>query len=96
VADPNLRLLNSFLDYLKVEKGLAPLSVRKGILFCDPAAGGAEFEAKRRRFSLRLDFLFHFATALSLESYKPSLAVRAPDPGKRQNPRQGSPRPGDC
>ena len=26
-ADPNLRLLNSFLDYLKVEKGLAPLSV---------------------------------------------------------------------
>ncbi len=26
-ADPNLRLLNSFLDYLKIEKGLAPLSV---------------------------------------------------------------------
>jgi len=26
-VDPNLRLLNSFLDYLKVEKGLAPLSV---------------------------------------------------------------------
>jgi len=26
-ADPNLRLLNLFLDYLKVEKGLAPLSV---------------------------------------------------------------------
>ncbi len=26
-ADPNLRLLNSFLDYLKVEKGLAALSV---------------------------------------------------------------------
>ncbi len=26
-ADPNLRLLSSFLDYLKVEKGLAPLSV---------------------------------------------------------------------
>jgi integrase/recombinase XerD len=26
-ADPNLRLLNAFLDYLKVEKGLAPLSV---------------------------------------------------------------------
>jgi integrase/recombinase XerD len=26
-ADPDLRLLNSFLDYLKVEKGLAPLSV---------------------------------------------------------------------
>ena len=26
-TDPNLRLLNSFLDYLKVEKGLAPLSV---------------------------------------------------------------------
>jgi len=26
-ADPNLRVLNSFLDYLKVEKGLAPLSV---------------------------------------------------------------------
>ncbi len=26
-ADPNLRLLNSFLDYLKVEKGLAQLSV---------------------------------------------------------------------
>jgi integrase/recombinase XerD len=26
-ADPNLRLLISFLDYLKVEKGLAPLSV---------------------------------------------------------------------
>jgi len=26
-ADPNLRLLTSFLDYLKVEKGLAPLSV---------------------------------------------------------------------
>lgn len=25
--DPNLRLLNSFLDYLKIEKGLAPLSV---------------------------------------------------------------------
>ncbi len=27
IADPNLRLLNSFLDYLKVEKGLAALSV---------------------------------------------------------------------
>ncbi len=26
-ANPNLRLLSSFLDYLKVEKGLAPLSV---------------------------------------------------------------------
>jgi len=26
-ADPSLRLLNSFLDYLKVEKGLAPLTV---------------------------------------------------------------------
>ncbi len=26
-ADPNLRLATSFLDYLKVEKGLAPLSV---------------------------------------------------------------------
>jgi len=26
-ADPNLRLLESFLDYLKVEKGLAALSV---------------------------------------------------------------------
>ena len=26
-ADPNLRLLTSFLDYLKVEKGLAPLTV---------------------------------------------------------------------
>ena len=26
-ADPNLRLLDSFLDYLKVEKGLAPLTV---------------------------------------------------------------------
>jgi integrase/recombinase XerD len=26
-ADPNLRLLNSFLDYLKVEKGLAPLTI---------------------------------------------------------------------
>jgi integrase/recombinase XerD len=26
-ADPNLRLQNSFLDYLKVEKGLAPLTV---------------------------------------------------------------------
>ena len=26
-VDPNLRQLNSFLDYLKVEKGLAPLSV---------------------------------------------------------------------
>jgi integrase/recombinase XerD len=26
-VDPNLRLVNSFLDYLKIEKGLAPLSV---------------------------------------------------------------------
>jgi site-specific recombinase XerD len=26
-GEPNLRLLNSFLDYLKVEKGLALLSV---------------------------------------------------------------------
>ena len=26
-ADPNLRLLSSFLDYLKVEKGPAPLTV---------------------------------------------------------------------
>ena len=26
-VDPHLRLLNSFLDYLKIEKGLAPLSV---------------------------------------------------------------------
>jgi integrase/recombinase XerD len=37
-ADPNLRLLNSFLDYLKIEKALAPLSV-------------AAYESDLRQFS---------------------------------------------
>ena len=51
-ADPNLRLVASFLDYLKVEKGLAPLSVaaysvRYGAVF--GVSAQAEAGAARRR-----------------------------------------------
>jgi integrase/recombinase XerD len=45
-ADPNLRLLNSFLDYLKVEKGLAPLSVSA---YQSDLAQFTEFLRKRKR-----------------------------------------------
>jgi integrase/recombinase XerD len=45
-ADPNLRLLNSFLDYLKVEKGLAPLSVAA---YRSDLEQYAEFLLKRKR-----------------------------------------------
>ena len=45
-ADPNLRLLNSFLDYLKVEKGLAPLSVSA---YRSDLEQYAEFLLKRKR-----------------------------------------------
>lgn len=45
-ADPSLRLLSSFLDYLKVEKGLAPLSVAA---YGSDLRQFAEFLQKRRR-----------------------------------------------
>ena len=45
-ADPNLRLLNSFLDYLKVEKGLAPLSVSA---YSSDLDQYSEFLLKRKR-----------------------------------------------
>ncbi|MGC2109607.1 MAG: site-specific tyrosine recombinase XerD [Candidatus Korobacteraceae bacterium] len=45
-ADPNLRLLNSFLDYLKVEKGLAPLSVSA---YRSDLTQYSEFLLKRKR-----------------------------------------------
>jgi len=45
-ADPNLRLLNCFLDYLKVEKGLAPLTVSAYRLDLEQYAG---FLLKRKR-----------------------------------------------
>ena len=45
-ADPNLRLLNSFLDYLKVEKGLAPLSVAA---YHSDLEQYSEFLLKRKR-----------------------------------------------
>ena len=48
-ADPNLRLLNSFLDYLKVEKGLAPLSVSAYHSDLDQYS---EFLLKRKRAPL--------------------------------------------
>ena len=48
-ADPNLRLLNSFLDYLKVEKGLAPLSVSA---YQSDLEQYSEFLLKRKRAPL--------------------------------------------
>ncbi len=45
-ADPNLRLLNSFLDYLKIEKGLAPLSVAA---YQSDLKQFSEFLLKRKR-----------------------------------------------
>jgi integrase/recombinase XerD len=45
-ADPNLRLLNSFLDYLKVEKGLAPLTVSA---YRSDLEQFSEFVLKRKR-----------------------------------------------
>ena len=45
-GDPNLRLLNSFLDYLKVEKGLAPLSVSA---YHSDLEQYSEFLLKRKR-----------------------------------------------
>jgi integrase/recombinase XerD len=45
-ADPNLRLLSSFLDYLKVEKGLAPLSVSA---YHSDLEQYSEFLLKRKR-----------------------------------------------
>jgi integrase/recombinase XerD len=45
-ADPSLRLLNSFLDYLKVEKGLAPLSVAA---YHSDLEQYSEFLLKRKR-----------------------------------------------
>ncbi len=45
-ADPNLRLLNSFLDYLKVEKGLAALSVSA---YRSDLEQFSEFLRKRKR-----------------------------------------------
>ncbi len=45
-ADPSLRLLISFLDYLKVEKGLAPLSVAA---YHSDLEQYAEFLLKRKR-----------------------------------------------
>jgi integrase/recombinase XerD len=45
-ADPSLRLQNSFLDYLKVEKGLAPLSVAA---YRSDLEQYSEFLLKRKR-----------------------------------------------
>jgi integrase/recombinase XerD len=45
-ADPNLRLVASFLDYLKVEKGLAPLSVAA---YKSDLEQFSEFLLKRKR-----------------------------------------------
>jgi len=45
-VDPNLRLVNSFLDYLKVEKGLAPLSVSA---YQSDLEQYSEFLLKRKR-----------------------------------------------
>jgi integrase/recombinase XerD len=45
-ADPNVRLLSSFLDYLKVEKGLAPLSVSA---YHSDLEQYSEFLLKRKR-----------------------------------------------
>ena len=45
-ADPNLRLLNSFIDYLKVEKGLARLSVSA---YHSDLKQYSEFLLKRKR-----------------------------------------------
>ena len=45
-ADPNLRLVSSFLDYLKVEKGLAPLTVSA---YESDLEQYAEFLLKRKR-----------------------------------------------
>jgi integrase/recombinase XerD len=45
-ADPNLRLMNSFLDYLKVEKGLAALSVAA---YSSDLEQYSEFLLKRKR-----------------------------------------------
>ncbi|MDR3749802.1 MAG: site-specific tyrosine recombinase XerD [Acidobacteriota bacterium] len=45
-VDPNLRLLNSFLDYLKVEKGVAPLSVAA---YHSDLEQYSEFLLKRKR-----------------------------------------------
>ena len=46
VADPNARFLSAFLDYLKVEKGLAPLSVSA---YRSDLEQYAEFVGKRKR-----------------------------------------------
>ncbi|HKD86437.1 MAG TPA: site-specific tyrosine recombinase XerD [Terriglobales bacterium] len=45
-ADPSLRLLSSFLDYLKIEKGLAPLSVSA---YRSDLVQFSEFLRKRKR-----------------------------------------------
>jgi integrase/recombinase XerD len=45
-SDPNLRLLSSFLDYLKIEKGLAPLSVAA---YRSDLEQFTEFIGKRKR-----------------------------------------------
>jgi len=45
-VDPNLRLVNSFLDYLKVEKGLASLSVAA---YQSDLEQFSEFQLKRKR-----------------------------------------------
>ena len=45
-ADPNLRLVNAFLDYLKVEKGLAPLTVQA---YASDLEQYSQFLLKRKR-----------------------------------------------
>ena len=49
-ADPNLRLLNSFLDYLKVEKELAPLTVSA---YSSDLEQYSQFLLKRKRVDQR-------------------------------------------
>ena len=46
VADDNSRVLSSFLDYLRIEKGLAPLSIAA---YTTDISQFAYFLAKRKR-----------------------------------------------
>jgi integrase/recombinase XerD len=48
-ADANSRVLSSFLDYLRIEKGLAPLSIRA---YTTDLCQFSEFLEKRKRFFL--------------------------------------------
>ncbi len=49
-SEPNTRVLSRFLDYLKIEKGLAPLTVSA---YATDIGQFAEFLAKRKRTLLK-------------------------------------------